>query len=67
MQFDCVSIFFSHGNLSLRDGFISHRLHRFYRFFILIIRFALLLRKNRSTDLHGFLSLRDILFLDVKT
>ena len=35
-------------------GFISHRLHRFKRFFILIIRFAFLLCKNRSTDLHRF-------------
>ena len=35
-------------------GFISHRLHRFKRFFILIIRFAFLLRKRRSVDLHGF-------------
>ena len=34
--------------------FFSHRLHRFYRFFILIIRFALLLCKNRSVDLHRF-------------
>ena len=40
-------------------GFISHRLHRFKRFFILIIQFAFLLRKNRSMDLHRFLSLRD--------
>ena len=43
-----------HECLSLRDGFFSHRLHRFYRFFILTIRFALLLRKNRSADLHRF-------------
>ena len=35
-------------------GFISHRLHRFKRFFILIIRFAFLLCKNRSMDLHRF-------------
>ena len=27
---------------------------RIFRFFILIIRFAFLLRKNRSTDLHRF-------------
>ena len=40
-------------------GFISHRLHRFKRFFILIMQFAFLLRKNRSMDLHRFLSLRD--------
>ena len=43
-----------HKYLSLRDRFFSHRLHRFYRFFILIIRFALLLCKNRSADLHRF-------------
>ena len=43
-----------HECLSLRDRFFSHRLHRFYRFFILIIRFALLLCKNRSADLHRF-------------
>ena len=43
-----------HECLSLRDRFFSHRLHRFYRFFILIIRFALLLCKNRSVDLHRF-------------
>ena len=43
-----------HECLSLRDRFFSHRLHRFYRFFILVIRFALLLCKNRSVDLHRF-------------
>ena len=43
-----------HEYLSLCDRFFSHRLYRFYRFFILIIRFALLLCKNRSADLHRF-------------
>ena len=53
----CAMFFFAHKFhecLSLRDRFFSHRLHRFYRFFILIIRFALLLCKNRSVDLHRF-------------
>ena len=53
-----------HECLSLRDRFFSHRLHRFYRFFILIIRFALLLCKNRSADLHRFYRCA-MVFLDV--
>ena len=57
------SFFFSHGmhgihgNLSLRDGFISHRLHRLHGFSLFLIRFFAL-----QKSLYGFtqiLSLRD--------
>ena len=75
-QITQISRLYSPSNVFLAHGmhgthgillFISHRLHRLKMIFtIRIQRFALLLRKNRSTNLHRFLPC-GICFFNMKT